>query len=148
MKEKNVMKIYKKTLKIIQNSLKNRRTTNTSELNKLSRDLFGTYFAGVYPVDKLPKLKDRQSCIINLDTSNMPGSHWVSVYKQNSVYHIYDSFGRKHTTILPSLSKLNKTFRDSDLDSEQGVLELNCGQRSIAWLCCVYTLGLEDAMKI
>lgn len=59
-------------------------------------------FLGVYPSDKVfpPNLTRRPQClIINLDSSDLPGSHWVAVclykIKNNKVLEYFDSYGTK-----------------------------------------------------
>jgi hypothetical protein len=52
-------------------------------------------FLGVYPSDKLPKIKTRPCAfILNLDASGKPGSHWCAVYfDENGGAEYYDPFG-------------------------------------------------------
>jgi hypothetical protein len=145
MKEKQVVKHYNDVLKIIENAI-GKEITDENQLRSLGKDLFGKTFTGVYAVDKLPILQNKQCCIINLDKSYENGSHWVSIYKHNSKYCIYDSFGRQSSKILSSLKKLK--IRDSDYDPEQKIAENNCGQRSMAWLWCINDIGIENALKI
>jgi hypothetical protein len=144
---------YNEILKIIESHMGN-EITDENQLRSLGNDILGTTsFKGVFPVDKMSKLKNKQCCIINLDTSDMPGSHWVSIYKNKSKYCIYDSFGRRSSKILPSLiEKRNtsfvKSFQDSDYDAEQRIDENNCGQRCLAWLYCIKDIGIDNALKI
>ena len=53
-------------------------------------------FLGCFAADQIPKTitKFPASLIINLDTKNRPGTHWVAAYIENSskVYY-FDSFG-------------------------------------------------------
>ena len=146
MKEKEVEKVYKKTVKKIEKILGTDGITNSKQLTNVGRELFGKLYRGTFPVDKLPKLKHNESCIVNLDSSGQAGSHWCSVFKYKDEYLVYDSFGRKTTEILPSLKHLK--HRDSDYDPNQQITEHNCGQRSSSWLYCCYLLGPENAMKI
>lgn len=54
-------------------------------------------FHGVYSVDRLPELSLNVpvACVVNLDGSDKPGSHWVGVYKDstNESSEYFDSFG-------------------------------------------------------
>ena len=55
-----------------------------------------TNFMGCYAADQIPTeiLKFPSSLIINLDTKDKPGSHWVAVYIKNKSHAYYfDSFG-------------------------------------------------------
>ena len=45
-------------------------------------------YIGTYSKDNLSILKDNQSTIINLQDSNLPGSHWVSYKKLVIKYFI------------------------------------------------------------
>lgn len=125
-------------------------TTSEDELRVVGNSLLGKSFKGVFPVDKLPPLKQGQCCIINLDRSGMPGSHWVAIHKSimsnQPTYCVHNSFGRKSSNILRSLRQLR--IQDSDYDAEQRVEQDNCGHHSICWLWCVQKLGIKNAMKI
>jgi len=146
MKEKEIEKIYKKVVKEIEYVLGTNGITNSGQLTDLGKKLFGKLYRGTFAVDRLPKLKHNESCIINLDSSGQSGSHWVGVYKYTDVYLIYDSFGRKTNEILPSLKHLK--YIDSDYDREQRMIQQNCGQRSCSWIYCCYLLGPNSALKI
>ena len=75
----------------------------------------------------------------------MRGSHWISLAFNGTKIDVYDSFGRPARDILP-LAK--KDVINSDLDSEQGDLENNCGPRSIAWLYIYNQFGRDIALII
>ena len=51
-----------------------RRSTTDTQLNKLGKHIFGKLFIGVFPSDKVPKLKVNEMCIINTDDSTQPGN--------------------------------------------------------------------------
>ena len=56
---------------------------------------------GVFPLDKLPQVSSPLpiKLVANLQYSNLPGSHWVAVYRNSdSVGYYFDSFG-----VLPPL---------------------------------------------
>ena len=145
MNEKRVEAYYRQVLREIEQVLGN-DITNSRELTELGKCLLNNKYKGTYAVDRLPKLQHGEFCIINLDRLHQPGSHWIAVYKHENKYCIYDSFGRKSNKILKSLNQLDSI--DTDYDAEQMVHENNCGQRSLAWLWCVYTLGIRNALKI
>ena len=50
-------------------------------------------YIGTCSKDNAPILKNNQSTIINLQDSNLPGSHWVSYYKRNDKIFYFDSYG-------------------------------------------------------
>lgn len=148
MNEKQIESFYKRILKIIENKIGN-KTTFLSQLHHIGKSMFGKRFHGVYPSDKITILKSGQSCILNLDSSNQPGSHWIGLYKKGKKTYIYDSFGRNHTKIIYDLKfSGNGKIIDCDRDPEQKKSEYNCGQRCLAWLYCIYKKGIENAILI
>jgi len=64
---------------------------NTLEINN-SLKKFKT-FLGAFPKDKLPKTRKPCGLIINTDSSNNPGEHWVAIYTDNNCSEYFDSFG-------------------------------------------------------
>ncbi len=72
---------------------------NTLEINKYLKDF--SQFKGTYPKDLLPKIYGLPiGIVINTDSSDEPGEHWVAVYiDRNGIGEYFDSFG------LPPLHK-------------------------------------------
>jgi hypothetical protein len=138
------MDTYNKYLKIVEKELGHNTTTTDVELNRYCKAVFGKLFRGVYPLDKIPKLKNNESCIFNLDTSDMPGSHWVGAYKNGKKNIVYDSFGRTSKELNIPLTK----YIDTELDAEQHIKEKNCGQRVTAFIACCYTLPIQQVLTI
>jgi hypothetical protein len=154
-KEKEIELVYNKILKQIIEPLSGDETTYLTELNGIGKKLFGVKFKGVFPSDKIPKLNDLSPyAILNLDTSKQPGSHWVAIAKYPTQSKpktlLYDSFARKGSKIIKSLSYSgNGRIINSDLkDSEQDVMETNCGARCLAWLVVVEKYGFDAAALI
>jgi len=147
--EKKAMKIYNSKLKILENLIGN-DTTWLHELDKAGKKLFGTKFSGVYPSDKIPKLtKSKCYCILNLDKSGEPGSHWIALAKVKDKIMFYDSFGRKGEKLIPTLKLSgNGKIIDTQLDKEQKVLQTNCGARCLAWLWVFDECGSKVAYLI
>ena len=140
--------MYDSYLKDIIKKIGHNRTTDTDALTKVGGQLLGKLFRGVFPSDRIPRMRTGQYCILNLDRSSEGGSHWIAVAKDAArSFVVYDSFGRKATKIIPSLAKLGKT-RDTEDDAEQGLLEENCGQRSLAWLMVYHNHGKSSALLI
>lgn len=51
-------------------------------------------FRGVYMRDTLPRLaRCNEKGIINLDSEDGDGTHWVCYSKRRNIVHYYDSFG-------------------------------------------------------
>ena len=142
---------YNKILKDITDAMGD-KSTFLSELNGVGRKLLGVKFHGVYPSDKIPRLNDLSPyCILNLDKSNEPGSHWVALAKleDKNASVIYDSFGRDHMKIIPNLqySGNGRIIQPED-DSEQHVLELSCGQHCLGFLLFLDRYGIKNALYI
>lgn len=141
MNKKIAEKAYNHYLKLIEAKYGNKETS-TNELNSIGKKLFKNKFVGVFPSDKIPKMKNNQYAIINLDKSDQSGSHWVSIVKSKNGIYIYDSFGRRTIKILPSLKQSgNGMILETENDAEQKEIEENCGQRSLASLCVYDNFG-------
>ena len=73
--------------------------TSDQQLRHLGRrePHLGPYFAGVFASDLLPKrpVRDRpQGYIVNLDTPDLPGTHWIAVWTTaEDECWVMDSFG-------------------------------------------------------
>lgn len=129
--------LYKNLVNYYSKKVGHSKTTNGKTLSTLGKKSFGTKFKGVYARDQIPCLKAHESCIFNLDTKDKPGSHWCAMYKHGKKYLIYDSFGRKVIK--------GKKYIYTGCDAEQKIKEENCGQRCLAWLEIVYTMGTRYA---
>ena len=138
------MDTYSKFLKIVEKELGHNTTTTDMELNRYCNAVFGNKFKGVYPKDKIPKLQNNESCIFNLDTSEMPGSHWIGLYKNGKKNIVYDSFGRTSKELNIPLKK----YIDTEQDAEQEIEEKNCGQRVTSFIACCYTLPIKKVLTI
>jgi hypothetical protein len=116
------------------------RTTYDDELRKVAKRLFGRKFMGVFPSDRIPKMKNKQMLIANLDSSGEPGSHWVAIVKENNTTLVYDSFGRSLHKILPKFQGRGKVIM-TEKDAEQRISEDDCGARSLAFLSIFHKYG-------
>ena len=144
-------KLYKKKLHEIEKYHVGDKTTYLGELAGAGKKLLGVKFKGVYPSDKIPRLNDLSCyCILNLDSSEEPGSHWIALAKNTEKNHtmVYDSFGRHHMKIIPNLLYSgNGRVVDTQRDAEQDPKETNCGARCLAWLC-IYDKWGEDVARL
>lgn len=153
MNETKIMKIYNCILARIEKVLGNKSTT-TSQLNKIGKELLEDKYLGTFPIDFASKIIPNMTggdCIItNLDTSKQSGSHWVAIVKtkQGDDIVIYDSFGRNTKTIISKKYLSHGKSIQTDNDKEQNFLEENCGQRSLAFLLFNDLYGIENAMLI
>ena len=139
MDKSKVEKLYNKVLNDYIIPIVGNKTTYMTDLLKTGKEIFGDKFIGVFPSDRIPQMYNNQMCILNLDKSNEPGSHWISIYSYNNKLIVYDSFGRKSSKIIKSLSGFNKNIIDTEYDAEQKPHETNCGARSLTALCLMNT---------
>lgn len=152
MTEAKAEQLYKDTLKNIIYPLTGNKSTYMNDLDRVGRKLLGVKFKGVFPSDKIPKLNDlKPYCVLNLDKSTQPGSHWVALSKINGKNSciLYDSFGRSNKKIMPNLvNSKNGKILDSDRDAEQKISESDCGARSLAFLVVLDKYGVDVAKLI
>lgn len=151
MTEDSAEHIYAKILKEVE-SLVGNKLTYALQLNGAGKKILGVKFKGVYTSDRIPQLNDLSPyCVLNLDKTGEPGSHWISLGKvagENKSL-MYDSYGRVHANIIPNIQfSGNGRIINSDTDSEQGKLETNCGARSLAFLILLDKYGWEVARLI
>ena len=62
-------------------------------------------FKGVFASDQLPKEKDiqtRSAYIVNVDTHNKQGSHWLSIFVEKDQCEVFDSYGLPLHWYIPS----------------------------------------------
>lgn len=105
---------------------------NTNQLNyACSHDPFiRKSFGGVFPSDALGK-PTKKCYIINLDTSNNPGSHWVAVYFGKEPFY-FDSFAFPPT--LNSIKRfLGKKYKYNK-KKMQSIYSLSCGHFCLYFL--------------
>lgn len=53
------------------------------------------FYLGTFPADRIPKVTSYpSSMVVNMDNSNLPGSHWVAMFvpSRDTIFY-YDSFG-------------------------------------------------------
>lgn len=98
-------------------------------------------FVGVFPLNKLPQaLRAPSNFIVNTDTHNLPGEHWLAVsYQKDGIVHVFDSFGFFYPNILRIY--LNKLRRTGPVKYNrvhfQRINEQTCALYCIAWLITV-----------
>ena len=143
----NVDKIYNDILKKVERKMKSNTTTYSTDLDKIGKYYFGKHFIGCFASDEIPILNDVNCyCLVNQDKHNEPGSHWLALAYNKNKYYYYDSFGRNHKVILPTLN--HRLVMNTEDDVEQDVKEINCGQRAIAWLILLHSYGGEMSLKL
>ena len=87
-------------------------------------------FIGVFPLDQLPaSLPYNSNFIVNTDTANLPGKHWIAVS--------YDSYGIASAfdpaALTSYLAKRSKHVYFNEL-MVQDPRTPTCGQHCLKWL--------------
>ncbi len=107
---------------------------NTIQIEKVLKACKLPLFRGVYASDSIPD--HTGFYVVNLDTSEQPGSHWVVIYisADRSYGEYFDSFGREPDVRLKTY--LNEhckrwTFNRRQL---QSVISKYCGHYCIAYI--------------
>lgn len=108
---------------------------NTNQINKeLSRVC---YFRGTYARDRLPKRLARPfAIVVNTDSLQEPGEHWVAIYVPRRGYcEYFDPMGwpPPHKQIVSYLNKLSKKFVYC-CQPVQGATSDQCGRFCIAFI--------------
>ena len=87
------------------------------------------FFLDTFPADQIPAVTEfPSSMVVNMDNSDLPGSHWVAMYVPDSqTVFYYDSFG-----VLPSNKNIRKflaKFKKMEVNSVtfQSVISDVCG---------------------
>ena len=109
---------------------------NTDEINYLGKK-YVPHFVGVFPLNKMPSVLPRVGAnfIVNTDTHNLPGEHWLAVsYKNGGFIHAFDPFGFFYPLLFKqSLHRYGKPIK-YNTTRFQDVSEKTCGQYCISWL--------------
>jgi hypothetical protein len=93
------------------------------------------HFRGVFMRDTLPKYPRRvEKVILNLDSIDGNGTHWVCYIKNNRDVNYFDSFGN-----LPPPKEVIDYLKDCNIqfnrDCEQEENTVICGHLCILFLC-------------
>ena len=112
------------------------------ELYRYARELNIDDFRGVFMRDTLPRIVHQKECgIVNFNTSEQTGSHWVCYFKDGMNQRIYfDSFGQ---VTLEEIQKYLKTKKE--YETGKAVIQRNTDivQRINTHVCghlCLFVL--------
>jgi hypothetical protein len=148
-----IRSFYKKELIHLRQTIGN-QALNNIEIDKYCKKYLGKEYMGCYSQDNIPlnRLPSKCMFIFNNDISTGQGIHWLACFKQGKTYYVYDSFGRRSTSLLPifvkQVIKSGSKIKDSDYSKEQSDYQEDCGIRSIAFLICVRKFGINRAIQI
>ena len=128
-----------------------KNATTDKQLRDLGHSMFGGDFIGVYSQDTMPIGKEGMY-IVNVDTHEKAGTHWVACIETKDKIYIYDSFARELTGLMPILEqKLNKKSIDIqeklDHPTQWGNSNL-CGQNCLSFMAVAHEYGIHAAMHI
>ena len=92
-------------------------------------------FKGVFASDQLPKEKEIQTksaYIVNVDTHDKQGSHWLSIFVENDQCEVFESYGLPIHWYKPSpfVAWVFKHYQDvsSNVGQLQATDSNTCGQ--------------------
>lgn len=109
----------------------------TDQLEKYAKQYKIKDFMGVFPLDKLPKHLHEPPArfIINTDTHNLPGKHWIAVsYENKGIVYAFDPLGLMYPLKLVNyLTRYGSTTRFNRV-MYQNPTKKTCGQHCLQWL--------------
>ncbi|GFT38166.1 uncharacterized protein TNCV_4857551 [Trichonephila clavipes] len=87
----------------------------TSQISKILSKEAPRDFLGVYPSDKIPKVKKKAALVVNTDPHDEEGSHWLAMYIQDEkTIEFFDSYGFPPSVYEPHISQYVKLFPNGD----------------------------------
>ena len=98
-------------------------------------------FRGVFMRDQLPVTpNEKESGIVNLNTSQQPGSHWVMYYKDGAKRIYFDSFGQITPLEIQKYLKTKKEFEEEDSVILRNTDIVQKPNTNICGHLCIYVL--------
>ena len=101
---------------------------DTEQLQLAARrdEHIGPIFLGVHPADRIPTLRGKSCFILNTDSHDKPGQHWICVFHDGVKTFIYfDSYGYPPTKWNRHWSVFN-SFLQNRVDLQQETSDV-CG---------------------
>ena len=107
-------------------------TMDSEQIERILRNRLGERFCGVFASDKLPKIPRLGLYVVNLDPSELPGSHWVAIYIHGRFAEYFDSYGLRPFVpdILNFLTPFHLNHNSVQIQSFHSDI---CGE-----YCCLY----------
>ena len=82
------------------------------DILKIAKHLEIPNFKGVFTRDQLPKkIGNKETEIVNFNTSKEPGSHWVAYFRDGSKKIYFDSFGQVIPTEIQKYLKTKDEYK-------------------------------------
>ena len=112
------------------------------DLYRYARRLKINNFRGVFMRDNIPKVAHSKECgIVNFNTSEQTGTHWVCYYKNGMNERIYfDSFGQ---VTLDEIQRYLKTEKEYEMGKEVIQRNTDIVQHTNTYVCghlCLFVL--------
>ena len=116
----------------------------TSELMRYAKTMRIKNFIGVFPLNKLPKhlptATSKPFCfIVNTDTHNLPGQHWIAVsYEKGGIVRAFDPLGALYPPLLSQYLARHVGICGGRVIFNsvmyQNPTKKTCGQHCLRWL--------------
>ena len=88
----------------------------------------------MFPLDKLPYFPVNKALIVNTQTSNLGGEHWIAVYHKPANILVFDPLGFYYPQMLVShLSIISNPIVYNKVRI-QNPFTKTCGQHCLLWL--------------
>lgn len=128
-------------MKVYGLNIANDKGLTNIDILRYVRELGIDNFRGVFMRDTLPKVVYRKECgIVNFNTSDQVGSHWVCYYKNGMKRIYFDSFGQ---VTLDEIQKYLKTSKEYETGEEVIQRNTDIIQRVNTHVCghlCLFVL--------
>ena len=84
------------------------------DILKIAKYLKIPCFRGVFTRDQLPeKIENKESGIVNFNTSKEPGSHWVAYFRDGNQKIYFDYFGQVIPTEIQKYLKTREEYQNN-----------------------------------
>ena len=121
------------------------RTLYEGEVLRLAQKLNIPDFRGVKMRDELPPEPRDQECgILNFETHDQSGSHWVAWYKSGNHRYYFDSYGEPPPLELISYLKTHKEISEGLPVIRQSAVTVQHYQNECGSLCLYVLKKLSD----
>ena len=135
------LKICKGNSLSIPSQTSNANGLNNFDIIKIVQHLNIPEFRGVYMRDQLPVTpNEKESGIVNLNTSQQTGSHWVGYFKDGAKRMYFDSFGQITPLEIQKYLKTKKEFENKDPVIERNTDIVQQPNTNICGHLCIYVL--------
>ena len=125
-----------------------KRTTYSSDIDRIGRQHFGPRWGGVLARDTLPPPGHMRAYVVNTDASTGRGVHWIAALDVNGQRHFNDPLGMAGAFQRRDLERLHPNATWADLDAEQETWEKDCGVRSLVALDIGLHCGIDAFLAL